>query len=92
MFGAGTLAHGSGFLAVFVAAVVLGNGQLHYRAGLVRVHDALGWLSQVSMFLMLGLLAFPSKLVPVAGIGLALGLALAVLVAVPGVGGEERHH
>lgn len=78
-FGAGTLAHGSGFLAVFVAAVVLGNGQLHYRAGLVRVHDALGWLSQVSMFLMLGLLVFPSKLVPVAGIGLVLGLALAFI-------------
>jgi len=76
-FGAATLAFGSGFLAVFVAAVVLGTGQLPYRAGLARVHDALGWLSQVSMFLMLGLLVFPSKLLPVAGIGLGLGLALA---------------
>lgn len=76
-FGVATLAYGSGFLAVFVAAVVLGTGQLPYRAGLARVHDALGWLSQVSMFLMLGLLVFPSKLLPVAGIGLGLGLALA---------------
>lgn len=78
-FGAATLAHGSGFLAAFAAAVVLGNGPLPYRTGIARVHDALAWLSQVAMFLMLGLLVFPSKLVPVAGIGLALGLALAVV-------------
>lgn len=81
-FGASTLAFGSGFLAVFVAGVVLGNGALPYRAGLTRVHDAIAWMCQVSMFLMLGLLVFPSKLVPVAWIGLALGLGLA-LVARP---------
>lgn len=76
-FGAATLANGSGFLAAFAAAVVLGNGPLPYRTGIARVHDALAWLSQVAMFLMLGLLVFPSELVPVAGIGLSLGLALA---------------
>jgi cell volume regulation protein A len=78
-FGAATLLLGSGFLAVFVAGLVLGNGPLPYRAGLIRVHDAVAWMSQVSMFLMLGLLVFPSKLLPVAGVGLALGLGLAVL-------------
>lgn len=78
-FGAATLASGSGFLAVFVAGLVLGNGPLPYRAGLTRVHDAVAWLSQVSMFLMLGLLVFPSKLLPVAGVGLALGLGLALI-------------
>jgi cell volume regulation protein A len=78
-FGAATLAYGSGFLAVFVAGLVLGNGPLPYRGGLTRVHDAIAWMSQVSMFLMLGLLVFPSKLVPVAGVGLALGLGLAVV-------------
>ncbi len=78
-FGAATLALGSGFLAVFVAGVVLGGGPLPFRAGLTRVHDAIAWLSQVSMFLMLGVLVFPSKLLPVAGVGLALGLGLAVL-------------
>jgi cell volume regulation protein A len=81
-FGAATLAFGSGFLAVFVAGLVLGNGPLPFRAGLTRVHDGIAWLSQVSMFLMLGLLVFPSKLLPVAGVGLALGLGLA-LVARP---------
>lgn len=78
-FGIATLAHGSGFLAVFAAAAVLGNGPLPYKAGLTRVHDAVAWFAQVSMFLMLGLLAFPSRLLDVAGVGLVLGLALAFI-------------
>jgi cell volume regulation protein A len=81
-FGLATLLSGSGFLAVFVTGVVLGNGPLPYRAGLGRVHDAVAWMAQVSMFLMLGLLVFPSRLLPVAWTGLALGVGLA-LVARP---------
>jgi malonate-semialdehyde dehydrogenase (acetylating)/methylmalonate-semialdehyde dehydrogenase len=46
-----TLAHGSGFLTVYLAGLVLGNGPLPYRSGLLRVHDALAWLSQIGMFL-----------------------------------------
>jgi cell volume regulation protein A len=76
-FGAPTLAWGSGFVAVYVAAVVIGNAPLPYLAGLRRVHDAMAWFSQVAMFLLLGLLAFPSRLAGVAGQGLALGLFLA---------------
>lgn len=78
-FGAATLLHGSGFLAVFVAALLLGNGPLPFRAGLTRIHDALAWFSQVGMFLMLGLLAFPSQLWHVAPTGLAVALFLAVV-------------
>lgn len=81
-FGAATLINGSGFLAVFFTAVVLGNGPLPYRAGMIRVHDAIAWLSQVSMFLMLGLLVYPSRLPEVAWIGLPLAIFLA-LVARP---------
>ncbi len=76
-FGAATLTHGSGFLAVYVAAVVLGNGVMPYRASVLRVHDALAWLGQVGMFLILGLLVFPARLIPVAPIGFALALFLA---------------
>lgn len=76
-YGFATMCLGSGFLAVFATGVVLGNGPLPYKAVLARVHDAVAWMSQVAMFLMLGLLAFPSQLVPVAGQGLLLGLALA---------------
>jgi cell volume regulation protein A len=76
-FGAPTLLWGSGFVAVYVAAVILGDGALPYIAGLRRVHDAMAWFSQVAMFLLLGLLAFPSRLAGVAGPGLALALFLA---------------
>jgi cell volume regulation protein A len=76
-FGAPTLLWGSGFVAVYVAAVILGAGAVPYLAGLRRVHDSMAWFSQVVMFLLLGLLAFPSRLAGVAGPGLALGLFLA---------------
>ncbi|MFN2398849.1 MAG: potassium/proton antiporter [Gemmatimonadaceae bacterium] len=78
-FGAPTLIGGSGFLAVYVAAVVLGNGPLPNRSGTLRVHDSMAWLSQITMFLMLGLLVFPSRLVEVAWVGIGLALFLAVI-------------
>lgn len=77
VFGAVTLLSGSGFLAVYIAGVVLGNGPLPYRAGLLRVHDAIAWLSQTGMFLLLGLLVFPSELAAVAVPGLGVALLLA---------------
>jgi cell volume regulation protein A len=79
-FGLATLVHGSGFLSVYLAGLLLGNGPLPYRSGLLRVHDALAWLSQVGMFLILGLLIYPSRLLDVAGAGLAIALMLAVLI------------
>ncbi|HEX5581626.1 MAG TPA: potassium/proton antiporter, partial [Gemmatimonadaceae bacterium] len=74
-----TLMLGSGFLAVYIAAIILGNGALPYKAGLTRVHDALAWLSQVTMFLVMGLLVFPSRLLDVALVGILLALFLAVV-------------
>jgi len=79
-FGLATLAHGSGFLAVYLAGLILGNGPLPYRTGLLRVHDALAWLSQVGMFLILGLLVFPSRLLDVAPVGLAMAVLLGFVV------------
>ncbi len=76
-FGVATLAQGSGIMAVYTAAVVLGNGHIPYRAGLARVHDGLAWLSQIAMFVMMGLLVFPSQLLPVAGQGLGIAVFLA---------------
>jgi cell volume regulation protein A len=83
-YGAATLPRGSGFLAVYITGVILGNGSLPYRAGVLRVMDAVAWLCQIAMFLMLGLLVIPSHLLAVAGTGLVLALFLA-FVARPAV-------
>jgi cell volume regulation protein A len=81
-FAGATVLNGSGFIAVYVAGVVLGAARLPYQSGIARVHDALAWFAQVGMFLVLGLLVFPSRLAAVAGIGVAVAAAL-VLVARP---------
>ena len=78
-YGVPTLLHGSGFLGVYVAGIALANGDLPYRGGLLRVHDALAWLSQVGMFIVLGLLVFPSRLLDVAAQGAGLALFLAIV-------------
>ncbi len=74
-----TLINGSGFLAVYLTGVFLNAPTLPYRGGLVRVHAALGWLAQIGMFLMLGLMVLPSELPHVAWIGLAIAVLLAVV-------------
>ena len=79
-----TLAHGSGFLGVYVAGVVLGSRSFPHAVGVRRVHDAIGWLAQILMFLLLGLLVFPSRLADVSVMGLGIALALA-FVARPAV-------
>lgn len=76
-FGLPTIFHGSGFLSVYIAAVMIGRAQLPYRGGIMRVHDAAAWLSQIAMFLVLGLLVFPSRLFDVAWTGLVIALFLA---------------
>lgn len=81
-FGVPTLLSGSGFLAVYLAGLVLGNGPLPYRTGILRSHDFMAWCAQVLMFLSLGLLAFPSQLFAAVIPGLAIAGALA-LVARP---------
>lgn len=81
-FGLATILSGSGFLAVYLAGLMIGNRRFPYRAAVLRFHDAIAWLCQVLMFLFLGLLAFPSQLVDVAAIGISLSLVL-VLIARP---------
>jgi potassium/hydrogen antiporter len=83
VFGVTTLLHGSGFMAVYIAGVVLaGADQLPHRPAILRVHDAFAWLAQIGMFLVLGLLAFPTRLATAAVPALALALIL-TLVARP---------
>lgn len=79
-FGLPAALGGSGFLAVYLAGMIIGNARLPQREHLVQVHDSLSWLSQVGMFLLLGLLVDPSDLPHVALQGLAIALALALVV------------
>jgi cell volume regulation protein A len=73
---------GSGFLAIYLAGIVLGNHRLHAAQVILRVHDGLAWLAQITMFLVLGLLVTPSALLDHAGVALAVSLVL-MLVARP---------
>lgn len=80
---AGTvLLGGSGFLAVYVCGLWLGNHEVLHRNSVMRFHDAIAWLAQIGMFLVLGLLVFPSELPEVAGRALLIVVVL-VLVARP---------
>ena len=73
---------GSGFLAVYVCGLWLGNHEVLHRNSVLRFHDAIAWLAQIGMFLVLGLLVFPSDLPAVAGRAL-LVVAVLVFVARP---------
>ena len=61
-YAVGTFAHASGFLAVYVAAVILGNSRLPHRASTLSFAEGLGWLAQIGLFVMLGLYVEPSRL------------------------------
>ena len=81
-YGGTTLAGGNGFLAVYLAGIILSGGDFINKRSLIRFHDGIAWLMQMAMFLVLGLLVFPTRLLPVAGIALLISLFL-MLVARP---------
>ncbi len=70
---------GSGFLAAYVAGVVAGNSELRGAGPLARVQVTMAWLSQIVLFLTLGLLATPSEFVPLLGPAIVLALVLALI-------------
>ncbi len=78
-YGLAEAAHGSGFLAVYLTALALGSARLPAKRTLVSFHEGLGWVSQISLFILLGLLIFPSSLGDVALEGLALSAVLIFL-------------
>ena len=82
VFGAASVLGGSGFLAVYIAGLVLGNADFIHKRSLIQFHDGFSWLMQIGMFLTLGLLVNPHELLPTAGLALACALFL-VFVARP---------
>src|SRR5215218_1591167 len=81
-YGLAEVAHGSGLLAVYLAALALGSARIPARRTVVAFHEGLGWVAQIALFILLGLLVFPSRLDEVALKGLALSAVL-ILVARP---------
>ncbi len=73
---------GNGFLAIYLCAVYLGNQELIHKKTIMKMFDGLAWLMQIVLFLTLGLLVFPSQIVPVMGIGILISLFL-IFVARP---------
>jgi len=82
VYGVASALDGSGFLAIYLVGLTLGNSRLRSSQNILRVHDGLAWLAQIGMFLMLGLLVTPSALVPVAPAALLIALVL-IFVARP---------
>jgi len=78
-YGAASTAHASGFLAVYVAALVLGNVQLPHRAATRGFAEGIAWLAQIGLFVMLGLLASPARLPAQILPAIVIGLVLTVL-------------
>jgi len=81
-YGATAAIGGSGFLAVYIAGLIMGGSEFVNKKSLTRFHDALAWLLQITMFLILGLLVFPSKLVPVIFGGIVTSIFL-IFIARP---------
>jgi potassium/hydrogen antiporter len=73
---------GNAFLAVYIAAIILGNSNLIHKKSLMKFYDGQAWLMQIIMFIALGLLVFPSRIVPIIPQGILISLFL-IFIARP---------
>ncbi|SCL75164.1 potassium/proton antiporter [Methanoculleus chikugoensis] len=82
VYGLTAVVGGNGFIAVYIAGLVMGNSVVVHKKSLIRFHDGIAWLMQIVMFLTLGLLVFPSDLVSTIVPGLLAALFL-IFIARP---------
>ena len=78
-YGVADTLHGSGFLAVYLAGLVLGTAATPARRTIVTFHDGLAWIAQLALFLILGLLVFPQELGDIALEGTIIALVTAAV-------------
>ncbi|HEY5332771.1 MAG TPA: cation:proton antiporter, partial [Solirubrobacterales bacterium] len=81
-YGISEVAQGSGLLAVYLTALALGSARIPAKRSVVSFHEGLGWVSQIGLFILLGLLIFPDDLWSIAAKGLALSAVL-IFIARP---------
>ncbi|MDY3237646.1 potassium/proton antiporter [Fusobacterium perfoetens] len=73
------LLNGNGFLAIYLMGILVGNEKFEYRINLLRNMRAFSWIMQITMFLILGLLVFPSQLLSVIWTGSFLAILVIIL-------------
>jgi cell volume regulation protein A len=81
-YGVSEVLQGSGLLAVYLTALALGGARIPARRSVVSFHEGLGWVSQIGLFILLGLLVFPEDIGSVAVKGIALSAVL-IFIARP---------
>lgn len=86
LFGLTASLGGSGFLAVYLAGILVGNTRVAAAGSIRRFHDGIAWMAQIGMFVVLGLLATPSRLVTLIVPGLAVAFVLIVIARPLAVG------
>lgn len=78
-FGISANIGGSGFLSIYVTGIILGNSKIVFERGTLLLHDGLAWISQMTMFILLGLLSSPRDLLAVAPQGLLISAVLTLI-------------
>ena len=78
-FSATDFVGGNGFLAIYICGIYLGNQDLINKKSTLKMYDGLAWLMQIVLFLTLGLLVFPSDIIPVSGVGMLISGFLIVV-------------
>ncbi|OCW92896.1 K+/H+ antiporter [Macellibacteroides sp. HH-ZS] len=78
IFSITSLVKGNGYLAVYIAGLVVGNSKIIHKKSIITFFDGFTWLWQIVMFITLGLLVNPHELLPVAGIGLTVGIFMII--------------
>lgn len=76
---------GNGFLAIYICAVYLGNSDLIHKKTIFKMFDGIAWLVEIVLFLTLGLLVYPSQIIPYTGIGIVTSLFLMFVARPVGV-------
>lgn len=79
IFSATDLLKANGYLAVYLGGLMIGNNKFVHKKSIMKFYNGLTWLAQTIIFLLLGLLVNPSELLPIAAIGLTIGIFMVIL-------------